>query len=96
MILSIAQEENIFGFSCLNVLSGHWQTGEFPSIELLAAELLKWQPTEVILDKKLFGNSQICDIFISKYALNVYYFDAPQKSREYLCQHFSTTNLKGF
>jgi len=26
----------------------------------------------------------------------VYYFDVPTKSREYLCEHFSLPNLKGF
>jgi len=93
-MLSLTREGNIFGFSCLNLLTHHWQTGEFSSLELLTSELIKWQPKEVIIDKNLFGNTQIADIFITKYSLNVYYFDVPSKAKEYLCQHFSLPNLK--
>jgi len=93
-MLSVVQDEKIFGFSCLNLLTGHWQTGEFPSLELLTQELIKWQPKEVILGKNLFGNTQVSDIFTAKYSLNVYYFEVPPKAKEYLCEHFSVPNLK--
>ncbi len=62
----------------------------------MKSELYKISPKEVILEKKLFNNTKIKEILEKKYSLNIYYFEAKQKSEKKLLNHFWVKNLDSF
>jgi len=54
----------------------------------MAGEIYKIAPKEVILEKKLFEENDIRDLFIKKFNLNIYYFQSREESKKKLRDHF--------
>ncbi|MDD3646024.1 MAG: hypothetical protein PHH06_01295 [Candidatus Gracilibacteria bacterium] len=95
-IVAIIESDGNYGISLLDPSTGVWKTGEIVNFDLLAGELYKISPKEVILEKKLFGDQKIKEVLQKKYSLNIYYFDAQKNPKEKLIKHFGVKNLEGF
>lgn len=95
-IISIVESDWLYGISQLNIWTNKWSTGELGSFENLKTELYKLWPKEVILEKKLFTDQKLKDILEKKFSLNIYYFEAINKSKEKLLNHFWVKNLEWY
>ncbi|MCD5385312.1 hypothetical protein LRZ95_01445 [Candidatus Gracilibacteria bacterium] len=95
-IISIVEQDGFYGISLLDFNTNKWTTGEFNNFDNMKSELYKISPKEVILEKKLFNNTKIKEILEKKYSLNIYYFEAKQKSEKKLLNHFGVKNLDSF
>jgi len=95
-IVSIVESDNKYWISILDISSNNWRTWEFWNFDLLATEVYKIAPKEVVLQKKLFNNEKIKDILLKKYSLNIYYFEPLIEPRKKLLEHFKTKNLEWF
>lgn len=96
VLVALCEKDGKYGMSFLYVSSGEWKTCEFPNFELLAQELYKISPREVILEKNLFGNTKVKDILQKKYSLNIYYCENTFGGKKYLLTHFQVNSLAGF
>lgn len=96
IIISITSDDNKFWLSVLDITSNKWQTWEFQSFEILSKELYKFNPKEVVLDKKLFSDTKIKEILEKKLNLNIYYFEITWDFKQKLLNHFKTKNLSWF
>lgn len=95
-IISLIENDWLFGISLLDLSTNKWSTWEFNSFENLKSELYKLSPKEVILDKKLFWNENITWVLEKKYSLNIYYFEPRQKSYKKLLSHFWVNSLEWY
>jgi len=95
-IVSICEENWIYGISFLESSNWKWKTGILENIEKLSWEIYKIAPKEVILEKKLFSHEKLGEILEKKYSLNIYYFDTDKNYKEKLLSHFWVKNLEGF
>ncbi len=88
--------ENKYWISILNLDQNNWKTCQFDNFESLQSELIKLNPNEVVLDKKLFWQNEIKEVLEKKYSLNIYYFERKENAYKKLTEHFYTKNLEGF
>ncbi|MDD2871338.1 MAG: hypothetical protein PHS49_05080 [Candidatus Gracilibacteria bacterium] len=95
-IISIVENEGLYGISLLDIGTNKWSTGEFNSMSNLKNELYKLGPKEVVLEKKLYGNTELIEILEKKFSLNIYYFDPKEKVKQKLINHFQVKTLEGF
>ena len=95
-IISIVEQDWFYWISLLDFNTNKWTTWEFNNFDNMKSELYKISPKEVILEKKLFNNTKIKEILEKKYSLNIYYFEAKQKSEKKLLNHFWVKNLDSF
>ncbi len=95
-IVCVCEKDWRYGLSLLYITTWDWKTTEFSSFELLASELHKLSPKEVILEKKLFQNTEIKEILQKKYSLHIYYYEGISGWMKYLLHHFQTKSLDGF
>ena len=95
-IISIIEENWSYWISLLDFNTNKWTTWEFNSFDNMKSELYKISPKEVILEKKLFNNTEIKEILEKKYSLNIYYFEAKQKADKKLLNHFWIKSLDSF
>lgn len=94
-IISISFNKK-YWISILNLDQNKWQTCEFDTFEKLQSELIKLNPNEVVLDKKLFWDYEIKETLEKKYSLNIYYFERQKNWYKKLTDHFATKNLEWF
>ena len=92
-IISITENDWLFGISIIDFNTNKWITWEFSSFNHLKSELYKLSPKEVVLEKKLFNNIDIKNILEKKYSLNIYYFDFKWNSENTLKNHFWVKSL---
>jgi len=95
-IVSIVESNWKYGISYIELWENKWQTWEFDSFDNLKWELYRISPKEVILEKKMFNNSEIKDILSKKYSLNLYYFNTSNNPKENLIDHFNVKSLSWF
>lgn len=95
-IISIVENEWLYGISLLDIWTNKWSTGEFNNISNLKNELYKLWPKEVVLEKKLYGNTELIEILEKKFSLNIYYFDPKEKVKQKLINHFQVKTLEWF
>jgi DNA mismatch repair protein MutS len=95
-IISITENDWLYWISLLDLSTNKWSAWEFDSFESLQSELYKLSPKEVVLEKKLFTNEYIKDILEKKYSLNIYYFEAKNKAKIKLQNHFWVKTLDWF
>lgn len=95
-LICLVQDEDSFGMSILDIASHQWKCSEFESFDACMSELYKLSPSEVILEKQLFWESQIQEILGKKYSLNIYYYDFKEKPYQYLKSRFGTKNLEWY
>jgi len=95
-IVSIVEDKWAYALSMIDLKNNTWSVWEFSCFSFLELELFKISPKEVILDKKLYLNTELKDILWKKYSLNIFYFEAKYNSREKLLKHFNTRNLEWF
>lgn len=93
ILLSVSESKNWFWMSYLDINSNDWYTAQFNSFDDLKTQLYKVSPKEVILDKKLFSNTEIKEVLEKKYWLNIYYFENSKNTKQMLCEHFWVKNL---
>lgn len=96
ILISIIEEKGNFGVSLLNLANNKWEVSECSWIETLAWYVSKIAPQEVILEKKLFWDESIKEIFQKKISLNISYFEQKKKFKKTLLDHFGVVNLVGF
>lgn len=92
-LLSLVSSGTNYALSCLDIGKNDWYTSEFTNLDACKSEIYKIFPSEVILEKHLFWESELQDILSKKFWLNIYYFDLKVHPKEYLCKHFHTKNL---
>jgi DNA mismatch repair ATPase MutS len=73
-MLSLVEQNGRYALSVLNLADYSWICSEFETFEACSGELYKISPSEVILEKSLFGNTEIQEILQKKYMLNIYYY----------------------
>ncbi len=95
-IVSISEENGRYWLSFLESSSFVWKTWELKSLKELSSEIYKISPKEVILEKKLFLETDLKNIFSKKYSLNIYYYDFIWDSKKILLNHFWVKNLEWF
>lgn len=95
-IISMVEENGIYGISALDLTNNTWVTSEFSSFEKMSWEVYKIWPKEVILEKKLFQEDKIKTIFQKKQNLNIYFFEPKLQAKNNLINHFWVKNLIGF
>ncbi len=95
-IVSISENNWKYGISTLDSNSATWTAGELDDFTKLSGELYKISPTEVVLDKSLFSDNDIKDIFSKKYSLNIYFFDSKLDPLQNLLTHFGVKSMDGF
>ena len=95
-IVSISENKWKFWLSVLNLSENKWQSIEFENFKELKWELYKIFPREVVLEKKLFWNSEIKETLEKKFSLNIYFFEAKKDCYKNLNEHFQTKNLEWF
>lgn len=95
-IISIIEEDWLYWISLLDFTTNKWSAWEFNDFSHLKSELYKISPKEVILEKKLFSNTQIKEVLEKKYSLNIYYFEPKQKPESKLINHFWVKSLDWF
>jgi DNA mismatch repair protein MutS len=95
-IISIVEKDWLYWISLLDFSNNKWSTWEFNSFDSLKTELYKISPKEVILEKKLFWNTYIKEILEKKYSLNIYYFEAKEKAKKKLLNHFWVNSLEWY
>jgi len=86
----------LYGMSILNISDNSWKASQFDSLEKLCNQIYTISPKEVVLSKHLFSNNHLRDILEKKYNLNIYYFEANNKSKQYLSSHLGVSSLSGF
>ncbi len=92
-IISVIEDDWKYWISQIDLSNNKWSTWEFASFDNLKSELYKLSPKEVVLDKKLFSDQLIKEVLEKKFALNIYYFEPKEKSREKLLKHFWVKSL---
>lgn len=95
-LICLVQDEDSHGMSILDIASHQWKCSEFENFDACMSELYKLAPSEVILEKQLFWESQIQEVLGKKYSLNIYYYDFKEKPYEYLKSRFGTKNLEWY
>ncbi len=95
-LVSITEQDSKYWLSFLESQTFTWKTGELKSLKELSSEIYKISPKEVILEKKLFWDNKLKEIFSKKYLLNIYYYDFKWDYNKILLNHFWVTNLKWF
>lgn len=95
-MVALVEEKGKYGVSFLDLWDNTWFAWEFESFEKMAGEIYKIAPKEVILEKKLFEENDIRDLFIKKFNLNIYYFQSREESKKKLRDHFWVKNLEGY
>ncbi len=95
-IVSIVEENGKYGVSFLDLTNNYWFCSEFTSFDSMAWEIYRIAPKEVILEKNLFEEGNIRNLFIKKFNLNIYYFEGKKQAKERLCSHFWVKNLEWF
>lgn len=95
-IVSLVSRDTSYGLSTINLSDHSWKCSEFDDLESCAWELYKLSPSEVVLEKSMYGNQQIHDILSKKFALNVYYYQFAEKPYTYLTRLFETKNLEWY
>jgi len=95
-MISLVEKDWLYWISLLDFSTNKWSTWEFNSFDNLKSELYKISPKEVILEKQLFSNNEIKEVLEKKYSLNIYYFEAKQKAKKKLLNHFWVNSLEWF
>ncbi len=95
-IVSLVGSENNYGLSILDISSHSWKCSEFNNFQECISELYKISPSEVVLEKNLFGNIDLQEVLKKKYNLNIYYYDFSGDPYSFLTKRFTTKNLEGF
>lgn len=85
-----------YAISIINFSTFSWSCSEFSSFSECASKLYTLSPSEVILEKSLFDDSELHSLLTKKYALNIYYYEFSKSSYDLLCSYFWTKNLESF
>ena len=95
-MVSLVEEKGKYGVSFLDLGDNSWFSWEFDTFEKMAWEVYKIAPKEVILEKKLFEENDIRELFTKKFNLNIYYFQTKLEAKKKLREHFWVKNLEGY
>lgn len=95
-IITLVEENGMYGISALDLTNNSWFTSEFSSFDKMSSEIYKIWPKEVILEKKMFADSDIKTIFERKQNLNIYFFESKSSPKATLLDHFWVKNLLWF
>lgn len=96
LIISLVESGEKYGISLLNFSKQSWLTSEFESLEHCLNELYKLAPKEIILEKKLFGKSEIWELIDKKIGLQIYYFEPQKSAKKYLQDSLGVKNLRWY
>lgn len=92
-LCSIVSNGKNFWLSLINLSTHVWTCSEFTTLEWLSTELYKISPSEVVLEKSLFWHTELEEILIKKYALNIYYYETNIDSYSFLTQRLGLKSL---
>lgn len=96
VIISLSFEKDTYWFSVIDLGSHSWICSEFTDFSRCAWEIYKLAPSEVILEKSLYGNEEIKNILSKKYSLNIYYYELQEKPTPYLLKKLWVKNLEWY
>ncbi|MCX4186243.1 DNA mismatch repair protein MutS [Methylophaga sp. OBS4] len=93
LLVAVSQQHERFGLAAAEISSGRFFVSELDTMVELQAELARLQPAEVLVNDNDLDQFQ----FFSKRLrpLPEWHFDK-KAARRRLCEHFNTTDLKGF
>ncbi|NUJ97881.1 hypothetical protein HGA92_03800 [Candidatus Gracilibacteria bacterium] len=94
--VAIVEENGKYGVSFLDLTNNYWFCSEFTNFDTMSSEIYKISPKEVILEKNLFEDTNVRNLFVKKFNLNIYYFESTKEAKQKLCSHFGVKNLEGF
>lgn len=95
-IVSLVMADGKYGLSIINLSDHNWKCSEFHNFSDCAGELYKLAPSEVILEKNMYGNEEIHEVLSKKFSLNIYYYEFNENSYIYLTSLFETKNLEWY
>jgi DNA mismatch repair protein MutS len=93
LLLAITHHADRFGLAAADISSGRFTAAELNSLTEVQAELARLAPAELLLDERLLG--KIAQDHKVVKLLPDWHFE-PKAGRARLCEHFATTDLKGF
>ena len=93
LLVAVNEEKNGFGLAAAELSSGRFSISEYKTLGELEAELARLQPAELLVSETLID--EFTDYDKRKKTLPPWHFDA-DAARRRLCEHFATSDLKGF
>ena len=93
LLVAVNEEKSGFGLAAAELSSGRFFISEFKTLTELEAELARLKPAELLVSETLMD--EFTDLQQRKKVLPPWHFDADAAHRR-LCEHFNTTDLKGF
>src|SRR5690554_6730394 len=93
LLVAIACQKNRYGLAVAEISSGRFEVSEYESSTDLLADLARLQPAEILLDDRhgemfIAYNQQLR--FVPEWHFGL------DSARRRLCEHFATSDLKGF
>lgn len=93
-IISVDEENNLFGFSYCDISTGELKTTELDSKEELISEIIRLNPSECLLPESRKDLKKIIEVkTITEYP-DFYFF--PDTCEDFLISHFKVSTLSGF
>lgn len=96
VIISITYDTHTYGLAILDIETSSFTCCEFLCFSKLCEQIYKINPWEVILEKHLFGDSDLVSLLQKKYSLNIFYFQGQNNPHKRLTQFFWVTSLESF
>ncbi len=94
LLAAVAEAGGSFGLATLDVASGRFIVSELATTELLAAELERLRPTEVLVSEE-FSEARLLREHRGTQRLAPWHFE-PESARRELIRQFGTQDLSGF
>jgi DNA mismatch repair protein MutS len=93
LLAAIACQQNVFGLATAELSSGRFIISEYDTFNELEAELARLNPAEILVSEEHIDMLSSLSERIKP--LPVWHFELATARRK-LCEHFNTTDLKGF
>jgi len=93
LLVAVNEHKNGFGLALAELSSGRFSISEYNSLTQLEAELARLKPAELLVSETLID--ELSDYQKCKKVLPPWHFDY-EAARRRLCEHFKTSDLKGF
>lgn len=78
----------------LDISSNRFFCSQFSNFESLCEQIYKLSPSEVVIEKKLFSDTQLKEVLQKKYNLNIYFFESLSKPEQVIFDFFGVTSLE--
>jgi DNA mismatch repair protein MutS len=99
-ILALAQADDVFGISFLDISTGTFRIAESPDIQTIVEECLRISPSEILLPETLKNDSSVFLLVEGLAERSVNYLEERifnyRTGREKLLEQFRTLSLEGF